>query len=204
MNNVEYTTITQCRGWLPDPIGGLLWLSFGAQDTACYMPLYCGITELPESFQVGDHFVFSRKSARWASDYVDFHTQVVYSYAIEDVKNAQEKWEGIAFQNLPIIDEAALKLFKKNQEEARQFLTDFSVNHANSVVNAWWNLGDDLLVKYNHFRIYNPGTRKIDRIQTPEWWNKALIEQEGLKPFEMPPPPPPKKKKREKLTKSTR
>lgn len=204
VNNVEYTTITQCREWLPDPIGGLLWLSFGAQDTACYMPLYCGITGLPESFQVGDHFVFSRDSARWASDYVDFHTQVVYSYAIEDVKKAQEKWEGIAFQNIPLIDEAALEIYKKDPEEAKQFLTDFSVNHAHSVVNAWWKLGDDLLVKYNHFRIYDPETRKIDRIQTPEWWNKALIEQEGLKPIEMPPPPPPKKKKREKLTESTR
>jgi len=199
VNNVEYTTITQCRGWLPDPIGGILWLSFGAQDTACYMPLYCGLTELPKSFQVGDHFVFNRDSARWASDYVDFHTQVAYSYAIEDVKKAQEKWEGIAFQNIPIIDEAALKLFKENPEKARQFLTDFSVNHADSVVNAWWKLGDDLLVKYNHFRIYNPETRKINRIQTPEWWNKALIKLEDLKPISTPPPPPPKKKKREAI-----
>ena len=204
VNNVEYTTITQCRGWLPNPIGGILWVSFGAQDTACYMPLYCGITKLPKSFQVGDHFVFNRDSARWASDYVDFHTQVVYSYAIEDVKKAQEKWEGLAFQNIPIIDEAALKLFKKDLEKARQFLTDFSVNHANSVVNAWWKLGDDLLVKYNHFRIYNPETRKINRIQTPKWWNKAVIELDDLKPVSTSPPPPPKKKKKEKLTESTR
>jgi dipeptidase len=141
VNNVEYTTLTQCRGWLPDPIGGILWLSFGAQDTACYMPLYCGVAEIPESFQVGDHFVFSRDSARWASDYVDYHTQVAYSYAIEDVMKAQEKWEGNAFRSIPIIDNAALELFEKNPEEARQFLTDFSVNNANCVVDAWWKLG---------------------------------------------------------------
>jgi len=191
VNNVEYTTITQCRGWLPDHIGGILWLSFGAQDTACYMPLYCGITELPESFQVGDHYVFNRDSARWASDYVDFHTQVVYSYAIEDVKKAQEKWEGIAFQNIPIVDEAAQELFQKDPEQARQYLTDFSINNANSVVNAWWKLGDDLLVKYNHFRIYDPETRKTGRVQTPEWWNRAVIDQDNLTPYT---PPQPEKK----------
>lgn len=189
VNNVEYTTITQCRGWLPDPIGGILWLSFGAQDTACYMPLYCGITELPDSFQIGDHYVFNRDSARWASDYVDFHTQVVYSYAIEDVKKEQEKWEGNAFRNIPIIDEAALELFQKDPDEARQFITDFSINNANSVVNAWWELGDALLVKYNHFRIYNPETREAGRVETPEWWNRAVIEQDKLMPL-----PPPKKK----------
>jgi dipeptidase len=193
VNNVEYTTVTQCRGWLPDPIGGILWLSFGAQDTACYMPLYCGSTAIPESFQVGDHYVFSRDSARWASDYVDFHTQVVYSYAIEDVKKAQEKWEGHAFRNIPIVDKAALELYEKDPDEARQLLTDFSVNNANSVVDAWWKLGDDLLVKYNHFRIYDSQTRRPGRIQTPESWNRAVIEQDKLTPV-TPPPPPPKKK----------
>jgi dipeptidase len=193
VNNVEYTTLTQCRGWLPDPIGGILWLSFGAQDTACYMPLYCGITETPESFRVGDHYVFSRDSARWASDYVDFHTQVVYSYAIEDVKKVQEKWEGNAFKNIPIIDEAAGELYKKNPDEARQFLTDFSVNNANCVVDAWWQLGDALLVKYNHFRIYDPKTRKVDRVETPEGWNRAVIEQNKLTPVPTPPPSPKKK-----------
>jgi len=189
VNNVEYTTITQCRGWLPDHIGGILWLSFGAQDTACYMPLYCGIAELPESFRVGDHYVFDRDSARWASDYVDFHTQVVYSYAIKDVKKAQEKWEGMAFQNIPIMDEAALDLYPKDPEKARQFLTNFSVNHANSVIKAWWELGDYLLVKYNHFRIYDPENRKVGRVRTPEWWNRAVIDQDDLTPLQSPPPP---------------
>jgi dipeptidase len=194
VNNVEYTTVTQCRGWLPNPIGGILWLSFGAQDTACYMPLYCGITEIPKSFEVGDHYVFSRDSARWASDYVDFHTQVVYSYAIQDVQQAQEKWEGNAFRSIPVIDKAALELYEKDPSDAKQFLTDFSVNNANCVVDAWWKLGDDLLVKYNHFRIYNTETRRPGRIQTPDWWNKAVVEQDKLTPVS-PPPPPPKKKK---------
>jgi len=89
VNRAEYTTVTQCRGWLPDPIGGLIWLAFGAQDTSCFMPLYVGITEIPKSFEIGDHWEFNRDSARWSFDYVYFHTQVLYSYAIEDLRNAQ-------------------------------------------------------------------------------------------------------------------
>ena len=41
-NKAEYTTVTQCRSWLPDPVGGIVWLAWGAQDTACYMPFYAG------------------------------------------------------------------------------------------------------------------------------------------------------------------
>ncbi|MBN1273323.1 MAG: C69 family dipeptidase [Candidatus Aminicenantes bacterium] len=183
VSNVEYTTVTQCRGGLPDPIGGIIWLSFGAQDTACYMPLYAGITALPESFQIGDHWIFERDSARWASDYVDFHTQVIYSYAIEDVKKAQEKWEGIASSQIPVVDRTALALYEKNPEEAFQYLTDFCINHAVNVVNAWWKLGDMLLVKYNHFRIYDPETRKAGRITLPESWLRSIVEVDKLAPL---------------------
>jgi dipeptidase len=191
--NVEYTTITQSRGWLPDPIGGINWIAFGAQDTSCYIPLYCGVVQMPISFQKGDHYVFDRNSARWAFDYVDYHTQVAYSYAIEDVKSAQEKWESHSIRNIQIIDSAALEIYENDPAEAVAFVTDFCVNNAKAVVDAWWKLGDDLLVKYNHFRIYDPETRRPGRIQTPDWWNKAVVEQDKLTPVT--PPPPPKKKK---------
>ncbi len=197
VNNVEYTTVTQCRGWLPNPIGGIIWLSFGAQDTACYMPLYAGISAIPRSFEKGDHWVFSRDSARWAFDYVDFHTQVVYSYAIEDVQKSQDKWETRAIQRTLIIDKNALELYKKDPAEATAYLTDYCVNNAKCVVNAWWELGDQLLVRYNHFRIYDPLTRKSDRVTPPDQWLKAVVETDKLEPLPPPEPsePPEKKKK---------
>jgi dipeptidase len=144
---------------------------------------------MPESFSRGDHFVFSRDSARWAFDYVDFHTQVAYSYAIEDVKAAREKWEGGALRDIPVIDQAALEIFKRSPAEAWEFLTDFSVRNADAVVDAWWKLGDALLVKYNHFSMYNAERRSTGRVQTPEWWNRAVVEHDELVPFEKPQPP---------------
>jgi len=191
VNNVEYTTLIQCRSWLPDPIGGIIWLSFGAQDTACYMPIYNGSQDVPESFKIGDHWKFNRDAARWAFDYVDYHTQVIYSHAIEDVKKVQEKWEGGAVKNTPLIDKTAQKLYKQDPARALEFLTDYTINYANSVVKAWWDLGDFLLVKYNHFRFYDSKTRKTKRLRTPDWWNRAVVEQDKLEPL---PQAKPKKK----------
>jgi dipeptidase len=183
VNNVEYTTVTQCRDWLPAPIGGIIWLSFGAQDTACYMPLYAGITAMPQSFMVGDHWVFTRDSARWAFDYVDFHTQVAYSLAMEDVLKAREKWEKSAVDRTLVIDEFANQLYKKDKDQARAFLTDYCLTNADRVVKAWWDLGDFLLVKFNHFRLYDPEKRRTGRLQLPDWWNEALVELEKLEPM---------------------
>jgi dipeptidase len=172
----EYTTVTQCRRGLPDPIGGIVWLSFGSQDTACYMPFYAGATELPKSFAVGDHWVFSRDSARWAFDYTDFHVQVAYSEAIRDVQAAQATYEAGAIARIPEIDRQANELYKKKPAEATRFLTAFCLNNARTVVDAWWKLGDDLLVKYNRLYLYDPEKRNYIRSQpaTPEWWKRAV------------------------------
>jgi len=174
--NVEYTTLTQCRSWLPDPIGGIVWVALGAQDTSCYVPFYAGATEIPKSFGIGDHYVLNRDSARWAFDYVDFHVQVAYNAAIEDVKAARKTWEDGALERIPEVDARAAELYKKNPKEAVRHVTGFGLNNATNVVNAWWKLGDDLWVKYNHLGLYDAGKRRSGRIPTanPEWWNKAV------------------------------
>ena len=174
--NVEYTTLTQCRSWLPDPIGGIVWVALGAQDTSCYIPFYGGVTDIPKSFSTGDHFVLDRGSARWAFDYVDFHTQVAYNAAIEDVKAAQKTWEDGALDRVAEIDRLAEDLYKRSPKEAVKYVTGYCLNNATNVVNAWWKLGDDLWVKYNHLGLYDAGKRRSGRIPTanPEWWNKAV------------------------------
>ncbi len=179
-NRAEYTTVTQSRSWMPGEIGGIVWLAFGAQDTSCFLPLYAGISRIPRSFEIGDHWVFDRNSARWAFDYVDFHAQVVYSYAIQDIRQAQEKWEGEAIARTPVVDKIALELYKTSPAQAKEFLTDYCLNQANSVINAWWELGDMLLVKYNHVWLYEPETRERKKLDYPDWWIKEVIKHDRL------------------------
>lgn len=182
VNRAEYVTVTQCRQWLPNPIGGIVWLAFGAQDTSCFMPFYAGVTEIPRSFEIGDHWTFNRDSARWAFDYVDFHTQVLYNLAVEDVRKAQEKWENSAVERTPIIDKVAEDLYKKDPVQAAQFLTDYCNGNANRVIDAWWELGDQLLVKHNHLWIYDAKERKRNRLTYPDWWLRLLVEYNKLEP----------------------
>lgn len=184
VNRAEYVTLTQCRDWLPNPIGGIVWISFGAQDTGCLMPFYVGVNKIPKSFQIGDHWQFNRKSARWAFDYVDFHTQVVYSYAIKEVREAQKKWEDGALNRTLYIDKRASKLYKKDPAEAKEYLTDYCNNNANLVIDAWWELGDRLLVEYNHLWYYNIKERKRESLKYPDWWLKELVKYNNLKPVE--------------------
>jgi dipeptidase len=174
--NVEYTTVTQSRAWLPDPVGGIVWVALGSQDTSCYLPFYAGVTDIPKSFSIGDHWVLNRDSARWAFDYVDFHAQVAYAAAIADVQAAQKRWEDAALARVPEIDAKAGDLCRKSPRDAARFLTGYCLDNARSVVEAWWKLGDDLWVKYNHLALYDVEKRRRVRIPSahPDWWDRAV------------------------------
>ena len=182
VNRAEYVTVTQARSWLPNPIGGIVWLAFGHQDISCFMPLYAGMTEIPRSFQIGDHWEFNRESARWAFDYADFHAQLVYSEAIKDVRAAQARFETSAVERTPIIDKNALDLFQKDPAAAGKYLNDYCLSNAQAVINAWWKLGDDLLVKFNKLWIYDTKTRKRSQLPFPDWYLRMLVETNKLQP----------------------
>jgi len=83
-----------------------------------------------------------------------------------------------------------------------EFLTDYCINNANRVVDRWWELGDQILVKFNHLWVYNTETRRNSRLEFPEWWLRELVKydkliaQEDLE--EQKPEKKTKKKKRKK------
>lgn len=156
---------------------GIVWLALGSQDTSCFVPFYAGITDLSDSYRVGDHWTFSRDSARWAFDYTDFHVQVVYDAVLQDVREAQQEWEDSAISRTPKIDAQALALYRQDPARAVEFLTRYCLDKARSVVDAWWEMGDRLLVKYNKLGIYNIESRSAgrSRAQTvPDWWRKMV------------------------------
>ncbi len=91
---------------------------------------------------------------------------------------------------VPAIDAAAMVLYKTNPELAANYLTDFSHNTANQLVNEWRNLGNFLLVKYLDGNVKQEKDGEFLRNQWgfplnpkhpeyPENWKKILIEETG-------------------------
>ncbi len=46
-----YATIIQSRNWLPDEIGGVVWLAMDNVASSIYIPVYCSVTDLPEPYK---------------------------------------------------------------------------------------------------------------------------------------------------------
>ena len=187
-----FSFVTQSRSWLPNSIGGILW--FGVDDTysTCYAPMYCGITEIPECFKVGngDMLTYSETSAFWAFNFVTNFAYLRYSDMIKDVQKVQSELENKFVSYVPVIDKAAETLYASNQDQARKFITEYSVNEANNMTSRWKHLGQYLLVKYLDGNIKREKDGQFERMETampaspifagyPEWWYEVIAKATG-------------------------
>lgn len=175
-----FSYVSQMRSWLPDPIGGIHW--FGVDDTysTVYVPIYCGISEVPWAYAKGngDFLHFTWESAFWVFNFVSNFCYLRYSDMIQDVQKVQRELEGRFLSDQPQIEEAALTLYKQSPRLAVDYLTRYVVDLGNSTVERWKHVGEFLLFKYldgnmkDEFGdVHHPGY--------PESWYRKIVEETG-------------------------
>ena len=188
-----FSFVTQSRNWLPNPVGGILWFSVDDAATTVYTPIYCGSTRTPKSFAVGngDAQTYSADAAFWVFNKVSNFAYLRYDVMSADIIKLQQKLENHYAQMTPIVDKAAEELYKNNPEEALEFVTTYSVNTANALVERWEGLFEFLVVKYIDGNIkqeengvfkwneHGGSPARMINPQYPDWWKKQLIEATG-------------------------
>lgn len=175
-----FSFVAQARSWLPDPIGGVLW--FGVDDTysTVYVPMYCGITEIPYNFAVGTGSFnqFTWDSAFWVFNFVANYAYSRYSDMIRDIQVVQQHLEGQFAGEQKSIEDGAQSLYKQSPQLARDYLTEYSKKQAAQTVKRWRALGEHLIFKYldgnvkdEHNKVTHPGY--------PKEWYRRIVEEDG-------------------------
>lgn len=145
-----FSFVAESRPGMPDIIGGILW--FGVDDAAAtvYVPMYCGMTAIPETYAVGngDLLTYSDHSAFWTFNFVSNFAYLRYNLMMKDVIKKQSALEQGFVEKVREIDNKAMALYKEDPEKARALITNFSVDAGNHTVAEWKKLGQYLLVKY--------------------------------------------------------
>ncbi len=189
-----FSFVAEARNWLPDPVGGILWFGVDDAATSCYVPMYCGMTRVPESYAVGngDLLTYSPTSAFWAFNFVANFSYLRYDLMSADVRKVQSELEKKFTSYTNAVDEGAMKLLGKDTATAREYLTDYSVNMGNYTVGRWKELGQYLLIKYIDGNVKKEVNGKFQRNEYgypaspdqpgyPDYWKKAVIRDTGEK-----------------------
>ena len=189
-----FVFVAESRSWLPDPIGGIFWFGVDDAATTVFNPMYCGITEVPECFKVGNGnmVTYSPTSAFWLFNLVANMCYSRYDLMSEDALKIQRKLELGYIEQTASIDKEASKLLENDIWKARDFLTDYSLKTAKNTFKEWKSLSEYLLVKYIDGNIKNEKDGKFavspegypimpKQPGYPDSWKKSVIQDTGNK-----------------------
>jgi dipeptidase len=146
-----YATIIQCRDWLPDEIGGVVWLAQDNVATSIYIPVYCSVTDLPDSYKTpGRVHGYTTQSAWWAFNRLGTLTAQRWGDMRHDVDSVWMPWQAELLKNQDIVEKKAMELYHADGPgSAIRFLTGYTMEWGEKVVQKAWDLGDHLWTRYD-------------------------------------------------------
>jgi dipeptidase len=145
-----YVYISQIRAGLPDPIAGCMWFTLGPSFTSCFAPVYCGATEITDSWSRRPNFTdIDRTQVQWKFQLVEDLAGLKYQKAIRDVQAVMGPIEERFLSHQPEFETAAARVFAaRGSGAARQFVTEYTNACLQAVDDEYGALVDDLMFKY--------------------------------------------------------
>lgn len=163
-----FSYVVQLRSWLPRQIGGVLWFGNDDGNMVAYTPVYCGNTSQPECYNTkgADAVTFSMKNAFWVCNWVSNMVYPRYSLMFGSLKSVRDSLETSYFSAQAEIERKAMVLYDENPSLAIDFLTDYSIDKAQQMIDRWRQLGTYLIVKYNDMAIKPDEDGRFIRTET--------------------------------------
>lgn len=182
-----FTFVSQSRSWLPNEIGGILW--FGVDDAAStvYFPMYTSSTEVPFAYAVGNGSMmeFTNKAAFWVFNQVTNFAYTRYNVIHPEIRKKQKALETQYQLFVQMTDAGASSMITQNKKMAVDFLTNFSCNTGNQLVDTWRDFYGYLFARYmdGNIKTVVPGEKnpKVEQPALPEWYLRSIIEKTGEK-----------------------
>ena len=138
MSWCSYSTIIQCREWLPDEVGGLCWFSFENPGQSPRIPVFAGQTKMPAGFDICGHFGYNENAALWHYRKANKLSQIQWGSTKETVLNNVKRYEDRGFEEVPGIETKVKNLLKEDKKkEAQTVMNQYCADFAASTRQTW-------------------------------------------------------------------
>lgn len=140
-----YSTIIQCRDWLPDGVGGVAWICLDNPGQSPRFPIFAGATDVPELLKICGQLRERDDSALWRFRKPNRLATVRWGQSRKFTEPARDYFLKKGKRELPMIETLYQQYLKEgNEEEAASLLTDYTNDFFSAEVLRWDELGKRL------------------------------------------------------------
>ncbi len=153
-----FSFVAQGRSYLPDEIGGILWFGVDDAGSSVYCPMYSSITKVPEAFARGNGAMmeFTNKSGFWVFNQVSNLAYTRWNIIHPEIEAKQQNLEKEYIAFTPAVDAGAMILLEKDKDLAIEYLTNYSVNQGNALVQNWRKFYQYLFTRFMDGNVKEP------------------------------------------------
>lgn len=138
-----YSTIIQCRDWLPDAVGGVAWICLDNPGQSPRFPVFAGGTDVPDLLKVCGQHRTRDDAALWHFRQPNKLATVRWGDARKTLEPARDYFVKKGMRELPMVENAYSALLAEDKgEEAAQLLTDYTRDFFGAAVLRWDELGN--------------------------------------------------------------
>ncbi len=146
-----YVFVAQLRTNFPPAIANLLWFAYGPADTSCFVPLYAGVTDLPDTWDHPANFTrIDRHQAQWnfrlvhnLAQHLPYQKVIPALHAL--IQTAEQRYLNLQ----PQLEEVAAEVFRKGGAKATEaLLTAYASDCATHAGATYSELVEDLMLRF--------------------------------------------------------
>ena len=143
-----FAVVAQMRSWLPDAVGGVYYFNCDDPGMVAYVPVYCGVTQIPEAFDArhNQNGIFDEKGAFWLCNWVSNMVYPRYSAMMPALLEAREELEGYFAADQTAVEAQAQAL---TPGEQTAFLNARTAAYTEKMMDRWSRLARELIVRFN-------------------------------------------------------
>eukprot|EP00457_Paulinella_chromatophora_P004597 gb/GEZN01004609.1/.p1 GENE.gb/GEZN01004609.1/~~gb/GEZN01004609.1/.p1 ORF type:complete len:576 (+),score=55.45 gb/GEZN01004609.1/:25-1752(+) len=194
-----FTMVAQQRGYLPKPIGGLLWFAPDEGATAAYAPFYTSATKVPKGYQCqwagsgpnADLMDFDMTRAFWIFNVVANFAYPRWEQIQPEIQKRQDMVSKRFAQQVLESDSVALSLLsgsngKGTGPETISYLTQINQETAEGLISEWNSFFGYLFTKFKDGYVISPSTSGsyLPDIGTPGYsqpWRDRIVQDASEK-----------------------
>lgn len=189
-----FVYVSQMRSWLPREVGGILWFGNDDANMVAFTPVYCCTAEAPRPYNTpgADNITFSMDNAFWVCNWVSNMVYPRYAQMFGSLQTVRDSLDNSYFAAQAEVEAKALELSKTDRQAAVDYLSKYTSDKADQMLDTWKNLATYLIVKYNDMVVKEDVNGKFVRDKFglgkrptrpgyPERYARELIKQTGTK-----------------------